>query len=235
MTQEPKKYIHPNKKYEAIWSTKRWYYITIDWLDVAKRHDNTFVPVTFDEKDLLALWFVELPTTDTGDEKDSQMVWWSLSWYTPPKDDWIAQAYNEYSKVQMSNTDNIKWKKNRFRAAINKFMPKPVEPVLIPVTSTIEEQIKRDLEQMMYSHITSLRSEQTQVERYKIADYRINIWKDKWFLSSLTPMGKKRTEKEIREHFWIEKGDTSYNSPSYKRNQMIWARIFLKNHNMYQE
>lgn len=54
-------------------------------------------------------------------------------------------------------------------------------------------------------------------------------------LSSLPIVQKKRSEKEIREHFWIKEDYTSDNTTSYKRNQMIWARIFLKNHGLFQD
>lgn len=76
--------------------------------------------ILLSDKELLALWFVELPTTDTGK-------------------DWIDEVYIEiyWNNIHNNGQDS-------FRKAIEKFMPqpKPVDQVLIPLdVSVITKEI----------------------------------------------------------------------------------------------
>lgn len=150
--------------------------------------------------------FVEFPTADTGNKKD--------------RIDEAAKSYMFSTNApKICNTDEHI---GLFRKSVEKFMPKPVEPVLIPVTSTIEEQVKWFMDWFKSDYDTI------------IHDYEPIEITLRQLLSSLSPIGKKRTRLEIWEYFWIQPKDTIDTIDEKTRDKMMWAYSFLKDNNALQ-
>lgn len=107
-----KEFIHPQN---SLWTAKSydwpWYFYKV-YETVLDRQRTIIEHITPDW--LKMMWFVELPTTDTGNEKD-----------------WIDEAIIDFHK-EIQEPIRI-WYMEKYRKSIKKFMPKPVEPVLIPL------------------------------------------------------------------------------------------------------
>lgn len=106
---------------------------------------NAFCEGCKDKATWIVLWFIEAPTEEVKGD-----------WNMQPIQDWITDAFNDYDKHQKSDPNNIRWKRGRFRASIEKnmpngiaigklsedYMPKPVEQELIPLDELTIDKVR---------------------------------------------------------------------------------------------
>lgn len=122
--------------------------------------------------------------------------------------DWIDQAFDKY----YNDPDADVYSKNTFRDAIEEYMPKHIHPV----TSTIEDVAKKVL-QWLYTYNWWIEYMPAWIDKDVVKE-TMEI------LSSLSPIQKKFTQKEIDT--WCEE------SLCLSTKSIAW---FLKDHNLLQE